>query len=149
MGLGWFERGSFHTCQFVLSDLSAERTVLQAVAEALGLGSTVLTLNGKSFDAPVLETRWALHRLSSPLDALRHVDLLHPARRLWGGDEGRLATLERTVLGLQRVGDVPGAEVPGRYVAFLRSSDARLLAPVLEHNRLDLISLGVLAGLAC
>jgi len=60
-----------------------------------------------------------------------------------------LADLERKVLGLRRVGDVPGAEIPGRYVGYLRGGDARLLEPVLEHNRLDLVSLGLLAGLAC
>ena len=44
---------------------------------------------------------------------------------------------------------LPLTDVPGRYVAFLRSGDPRLLAPIVEHNRLDLVSLGVLAGLAC
>ena len=123
--------------------------MLQAAAEVVGRATTLLTFNGESFDAPVMETRWALHRLPSPLEALRHVDLLHPARRLWRSDEGRLASLERAVLGLRRVDDVPGAEVPGRYVAFLRSGDPRLLAQIIEHNRLDLVSLGVLAGLTC
>ena len=122
VGFGWFEQGAFRTHQFVLSQLSAERRMLQAAAEVVGRATTLLTFNGKSFDAPVMETRWALHRLPSPLEALRHVDLLHPARRLWRSDEGRLASLERAVLGLRRVDDVPGAEVPGRYVAFLRSS---------------------------
>ena len=149
VGFGWFEQGAFRTHQFVLSQLSAERWMLQAVAEVVGRATTLLTFNGKSFDAPVMETRWALHRLPSPLEALRHVDLLHPARRLWRSDEGRLASLERAVLGLRRVDDVPGADVPGRYVAFPRSGDPRLLAPIVEHNRLDLVSLGVLAGLAC
>ena len=149
VGFGWFEQGAFRTHQFVLSQLSAERWMLQAAAEVVGRATTLLTFNGKSFDAPVMETRWALHRLPSPLEALPHVDLLHPARRLWSNDEGRLVSLERAVLGLRRVDDVPGAEVPGRYVAFLRSGDPRLLAPIVEHNRLDLVSLGVLAGVAC
>ena len=111
VGFGWFEQGAFRTHQFVLSQLSAERWMLQAAAEVVGRATTLLTFNGKSFDAPVMETRWALHRLPSPLEALRHVDLLHPARRLWRSDEGRLASLERAVLGLRRVDDVPGADV--------------------------------------
>ena len=149
VGLGWFEQGAFRTHQFVLSQLSAERRMLRAAAEVLGRATTLLTFNGKSFDAPVMETRWALHRLPSPLEALRHVDLLRPSRRLWSGDEGRLVSLERAVLGLRRVDDVSGAEVPGRHVAFLRSGDPRWLAPIVEHNRLYLTSLGALAGLAC
>ena len=149
IGLGWFEAGAFETCQYFVSRLPDERRLLVAVAERLRHAHTIVTFNGKSFDAPVMETRYALHRLPSPLDGVRHVDLLHPGRHLWPGDESRLVSLERTVLGLRRVGDVPGAEIPARYVAYLRGGDARPLAPVLEHNRLDLVSLGVLTGLAC
>ena len=149
VGVGWFEAGAFTTCQYFLSRLPDERRLLRAVAEGLQQAHTIVTFNGKSFDAPVMETRYAFHRLRSPLEGLRHVDLLHPSRHLWAGDESRLVSLERTVLGLRRIGDVPGAEIPGRYVAYLRDGDARRLAPVLEHNRLDLVSLGVLTGLAC
>jgi tetratricopeptide (TPR) repeat protein len=37
-------------------------------------------------------------------------------------------------------------EIPARYFRFLRSGDARPLEPVLEHNRLDLISLAAVAA---
>ena len=39
------------------------------------------------------------------------------------------------------MGDVPGFEIPARYFQFLRTGDPRPLEPVLEHNRLDLVSL--------
>ena len=149
VGLGWFDSGAFRTHQYFLSHLGDESRMLRAVAQELSAADTVVTFNGRSFDAPVTETRFTFHRLTSPLGSLRHVDLLHPGRRLWQAEECRLVRLEREVLGLHRVGDVPGAEIPARYVGFLRGGDARLLAPVFEHNRLDLISLGVLTGLAC
>ena len=149
VGLGWFEGEGFHTCQYFLDNLGDERRMLGAVSETLRRAHTIITFNGRSFDGPVLDTRYAFHRSPSPLTPLRHVDLLHPSRHLWPADDGRLVTLEHTVLGLRRVGDVPGAEIPGRYVGFLRGGDASVLAPVLEHNRLDLVSLGALAGLAC
>src|SRR5262249_61521503 len=84
-----------------------------------------------------------------------------PARRLWKSrdarlDDGgpstslgagcRLGTLERVLCGVTRVGDVPGMEIPARYFRFVRSGDARPLEPVLEHNRLDLISLAALTA---
>ena len=47
---------------------------------------------------------------------------------------------------VNRVGDVPGMDIPGRYFSFLRSGDARPLEPVLEHNRLDLISLAAVTA---
>ena len=149
VGLGWFDRGSFHTWQYVLPGFAAERPVLAAVAALLDAAAVVATFNGKSFDAPILESRWAYHRMPSPMAELPHVDLLHPSRRLWKADHGTLSSLERAVVGLQRHSDVPGAEIPGRYVAYLRGGDAGLLEPILEHNRLDLVSLGALTGLAC
>ena len=109
----------------------------------------IVTFNGKSFDVPILESRFAYHRMPSPLDRLWHVDLLHPSRRLWQGVDGTLGGLERDIVGLRRDGDVPGAEIPGRYVAYLRGAAASLLEPVMEHNRLDLVSLGALTGWAC
>jgi tetratricopeptide (TPR) repeat protein len=46
------------------------------------------------------------------------------------------------------VGDVPGFEIPGRFFQFLRSGDARPLEPVLEHNRIDLVSLAAVTARA-
>ena len=41
---------------------------------------------------------------------------------------------------------MPGFEIPARYFQFVRSGDARPLAAVLEHNRLDLLSLAGLTA---
>ena len=136
-----------------------ERRLLAEV-EALVRGSAALvSYNGKSFDVPVLETRYQFNRLAPPFDGISHVDMLHPARRFWRGvgaspgawpetDSCRLSVLERTLFGVRRIGDVPGHEIPGRYFAFMRSGDASPLEPVLEHNRLDLISLAALTARA-
>src|SRR5204863_3811195 len=95
-------------------------------------------------------------RMPLPLESVRHFDMLHPARRLWrardgtvadGGEGGcRLGTLERVLCGVTRVGDIPGMDIPARYFRFLRSGDALPLEPVLEHNRLDLISLAAVCA---
>jgi hypothetical protein len=41
---------------------------------------------------------------------------------------------------------VPGFEIPSRYFQFLRTGDSRPLAPVFEHNRLDLLTLAALTS---
>jgi uncharacterized protein YprB with RNaseH-like and TPR domain len=150
VGCGWFdERRSFVTVQHLLLDFPSERMMLAAVAADLARAGAIVSFNGKSFDAPVLETRYLFHRLESPCAAIPHVDVLHPARRFWGQDGDSscsLVALERQVLGARRQGDVPGFEIPGRYFQFIRSGDPRPLAAVLEHNRLDLVSLAGLAG---
>ncbi len=57
-----------------------------------------------------------------------------------------LTAIERDILGLHRQDDVPGWEIPARYFGYTRTGDARGLAAVLEHNRLDLVSLGAVAA---
>ena len=149
VGFGRFDGGRFHVWQLVLPSFAGERRLLAAVAAAVSSAHTLVTFNGKSFDVPFMEMRWLFHRLETPFARLRHLDLLHPARRLWGPDTGGLGGLERHVLGVERRDDVPGFEIPSRYFDFLRSGDPAPLRGVLAHNRLDLASLAVLTGLAC
>ena len=49
---------------------------------------------------------------------------------------------------MHRVGDVPGYEIPSRFFRFVRDGDARPLEAVLEHNRLDLLSLAAVLARA-
>src|SRR5215831_17321695 len=170
VGCGWFDMGAFQVRQFLLTSYASERALLAAVADCVADVTLLVTYNGKTFDLPVMETRWLFHRIPPPVESVRHFDMLHPARRLWrhrsdaggmdqaatrlrngapNGDDGgccRLGTLERVLCGVTRVGDVPGMEIPARYFRFLRSGDARPLEPVLDHNRLDLISLAAVAA---
>jgi uncharacterized protein YprB with RNaseH-like and TPR domain len=157
VGCGRFaDGGAFLTRQYVLAAFGDERSMLETVARELARAEALVSFNGKSFDAPLLETRYLFHRLDWTAARLPHIDVLHPARRFWGatprerGDDDNascsLAALEHQVLGMRRVDDVRGFEIPGRYFQFVRSGDARPLAPVLEHNRLDLLSLAGLTA---
>jgi uncharacterized protein YprB with RNaseH-like and TPR domain len=151
VGCGWWDGSCFRVRQFFLSAFGAERVLLDAVTELAGTAGAVVTYNGKTFDLPLIETRYLLHRMTTPFAGMPHVDMLHPARRLWRSDEQegcRLMELETTLLGHEREGDVPGFEIPARYFNFVRSGDARPLEPVLEHNRLDLLSLALVTARA-
>ena len=149
VGCGTFEEGAFHTRQFFLATYAAERPLLGAVARYLANAGLLVSFNGRSFDAPVLETRYLFHRLTVPFSGVAHLDMLHASRRLWGGDEGcSLKALEQTLSGVVRHGDIPSSDIPARYVQYVRTGDARPLGPVFEHNRLDLLSLAVLTSLA-
>ena len=150
VGCGWFdEEGGFVTEQHLMIDFADERSMLGVVAEDLGRAGTLMSFNGKSFDAPMLETRYLFHRLESPCANRPHVDLVHPARRFWGseGEAGcSLGALEAQFLAVQRTGDVAGFEIPARYFRFIRTGDATSLVEVLHHNRLDLLSLAGLTA---
>jgi hypothetical protein len=148
VGFGSFDvDGSFTIRQYVMTHAGDERAMLQAVAAQLRASGALVSFNGKSFDAPLLETRFLFHRLTWPGAAIPHVDVLHPARRFWrsrvesDGLSCSLPALEQHVLDAARCGDVPGLEAPARYFEFIRSGDARPLAGVLDHNRFDLVSL--------
>lgn len=147
VGLGYFEGTRFVVRQFFLEDYDAEEAALHALAEALQPLRGVVTFNGKAFDLPLLETRFAMARRPFPLRGALHLDLLFPARRLWRErlESCALSSLEAEILGVEREGDVPGWVIPGLYFDYLRSRDARPLAPVFEHNRRDLLSLAALA----
>jgi hypothetical protein len=157
VGCGYFDLGAFQVRQFLLTSYRAERALLAAVSDFFDGADLLVTYNGKTFDLPVMETRWLFHRMELPLDGVPHFDTLHAARRLWkprtdaeadpnGGC--RLTTLERTLFDVRRVGDVPGFEIPSRFFRFLRTGDPRPLEPVLEHNRLDLVSLAAVTARA-
>jgi uncharacterized protein YprB with RNaseH-like and TPR domain len=159
VGCGWFDDdGSFVTRQFLLTRFQDERPLLERVAAELGIAGALVSFNGKSFDAPLLETRFLFHRLEWVGARLPHMDVLHPARRFWkapvtvaqpfrAASEGcSLQTLERQIIGARRVGDVPGFQIPGRYFQFVRSGDAAPLRTILEHNRLDLLTLAALTA---
>lgn len=175
VGCGFFEGEAFRTRQLFLTGYGAERAVLLALSALLSQSGVLVTFNGKSFDVPVIETRYLFHRMALPDSARVHLDMLHPARQLWrrrrdpgapvrrdaiarmrwnaapradGFDDDRctLGALERSVLGFRRHGDVPGSEIPSRYFHYVRTGDAGPLEPVFEHNRLDLVSLAALTA---
>ena len=153
VGCGRFsDDASFVTRQFLLTRIADEQTLLATVRAELAGAGAIVTFNGKSFDAPLLETRYLFHRLEWIGDGVPHVDVLHPARRFWGGSatgpgpECSLTALERRLLGAKRTGDVPGFEVPSRYFQFVRTGDAHPLAAVLDHNRQDLLTLASLTA---
>jgi hypothetical protein len=150
VGVGVHEGDAFVVDQVVLPGPEHERGYLAALQERLAGAAAVVSYNGASFDLPLLRTRFALHGLDDPLTGVPHLDLLPLARRLWRErlPDCRLGTIEEHVLGARRSGrDVPGAEVPARYRAFLRSRDALPLRGVMEHNRDDVVALSALRSL--
>jgi hypothetical protein len=141
IGLVLLDRWPLVVRQFLARDYPEEDAILRALAELAAQRSTWVTFNGKSFDEPMLRDRATLYRIPLPPPQL-HVDLLHAARRAWRGElpDFRLATLEQRILGRQRVGDVPSCDVPDLFHYFIRTGNAAPLRPVLEHNRIDLLS---------
>lgn len=147
VGTAWFEEGRLRLEQLIMRDPCEEAAMLARVRERLAGCGGLVTFNGKTFDMQLLATRFVMKRLRVDLESIPHVDLLHPARRLWSGrlPDCRLETLEEHVLGRRRRGDVPGHLIPQLYFRYLRSGEERLLARVARHNEADLAALAELA----
>ncbi len=147
VGLAWFEDGALRIEQLLLQSLSQETPVLYRIADRLAWASVVVSYNGKSFDLPLLRTRFILNRVAMP-QVEAHLDLLHMARRVLKPrlDDVRLTQVERQLLGFYREGDVDGSEIPEIYLRFLRGADPAILAPIIEHNANDVIALAAILG---
>jgi uncharacterized protein len=158
IGLAWFEGGSVEGAggtvpalvveQLLVRRLGEEGPVLARVADRLAAASMLVTFNGKSFDMPVLRTRFVMARQPSPPEP-PHFDLVHVARRLHKarGVGASLGAVEREVLGFVRENDVPSGEVSACYFHFLRTGDPRALIGVVDHNAWDVVSMAALVGL--
>ncbi|MBR2286714.1 MAG: ribonuclease H-like domain-containing protein [Clostridia bacterium] len=151
IGLGRLTHEGFAVTQYVMRDYPEERFMLEKVAAALSDSDVICTFNGKTFDLPLLRTRFIMNRLSpDPLDK-PHIDLLPIARRLYKLrlQQCRLSRIEADVLGIPREGDLPGSEAPERFFSFLKTGEFALLDEVLNHNEQDVASMLVLLSHIC
>lgn len=150
VGLGFVEGSLFVVEQLFARDFDEEPALLWALAERLGRFDGLVTYNGRAFDIPLLEARFAVNRRFDPPIPRLHLDMLHLARKLWRARRVGcgLGNLESDVLNIERDLDVPGALIPGIYFAALRSGDARPLCPVFAHNVHDILSLAGLTAVA-
>jgi uncharacterized protein YprB with RNaseH-like and TPR domain len=149
VGLGWWDEQGYVLEQLLVRALGEEAPMLARVSERLAGASMIVTFNGKSFDMPLLRTRFVMARMEPPATP-PHLDLLHVARRVHRERSGlgcRLVTIERDVLGFVRHDDVESGDVSACYLHFLRTGDARALLGVIEHNAWDVVAMAALVGL--
>ncbi len=147
VGIARFDDEGLKLTQFLVEDPSEEPAMLLEFANQTVDIDAVVTFNGKSFDMPLLKSRFVINRLPIPFSEWGHLDLLHLSRRIW---RQRLASrslkdLEIEILHIPRSDDeVPGWMIPEIYFNFLRTGDASSIANVVYHNAMDIVSLAAL-----
>jgi uncharacterized protein YprB with RNaseH-like and TPR domain len=153
IGLAWWDGGGLQVEQFFMRDFAEEHSLLQELTQRVAERPVLVTFNGKSFDWPLLESRFTMTRSIAVPKLAAHLDLLHPARALWKLRLGsvRLVELERQILDAPRLGwhrenDVSSALIPQFYFDYLRGGPAEPLAGVARHNQMDLRGLAALFG---
>ncbi|MGB6371070.1 MAG: ribonuclease H-like domain-containing protein [Atribacterota bacterium] len=151
VGVGYFEGDQFCVRQYFMRDYNEERALLSALNDLLANFKAVVTYNGKTFDLPLMESRYIMSGMKMSLKDPYHFDLLYPARRLWKRrlESCSLSTVEREILKVIRDDDVPGYLIPEIYFRYLRTKDARAIKQVFEHNLQDILSLVALVSRMC
>jgi uncharacterized protein YprB with RNaseH-like and TPR domain len=142
IGVARLREGELRLTQLFARTYAEEAGLLEQFGAMLPEVGLLVSFNGKAFDWPFVRDRMIYHRIGCRPE-FAHLDLLHPSRRRWRErlPDCKLQTLERYLSGRWRSGDIPGAEIPQRYHDFVREQDARLIAPIFHHTRLDLITM--------
>ena len=143
LGIAYFAEGELVLRQHLLHDISHERAFVETIQAEIEHFRACASYNGKTFDLPLLRTRWVMTLRSEITVDESHLDLLHPARRLWRDRYGStgLKQLEESLFDEGRINDIPGSLIPDAYFHYLRKHDPKIIAPVLEHNAKDILSL--------
>ena len=148
VALGFYEDASFVVEQYLMEDYDQESDLLDRLLARVEDFDCLVTYNGKSFDVPLLEVRCVMNRLNSRLRKMTQLDLLHSARRLYKMRVAScsLGNMERTILEHERQGDIPSAEIPECFFAYVKDRDPARMNIVLDHNRQDVLSMPVMMG---
>jgi uncharacterized protein len=143
IGVGRITPEGFRVRQFFMREFGEEASLLSGLTKHLEQFEVLITYNGRTYDQPLLETRYRMARARPPFSRLAHLDLLFGTRRLWNlrFDSCRLVELENRILGVEREGDLPGEMIPYVYFEYQRRGEIDRLQPIFHHNQLDILTL--------
>lgn len=143
VGIGYFEADGFVVRQLFMRDYDEEPAMLNYLDNELADRKGLITFNGKAFDWNLLTSRFIFNRIKCRQRDPVHLDLLHISRAIWKRklESCRLISLEENLLDFERADDIPGYLIPSAYFKYVNDRDASEMKRVLEHNRLDIISM--------
>lgn len=147
IGLGRYANNTFRLTQLFMQNPSSESAQLYFLEEYLASCKSIVSYNGKSFDIPLLTTRYLYNQFPVPFNDLVHIDLLHISRKLWRNrvQTCALGNIEDSILGFERTSDdIPGWQIPQIYNDYLITHDPTEIQRVIYHNAMDIVSLAAL-----
>ena len=128
--------------QYFARGYEEEVSILSAVSERLKDVELLVTFNGKTFDMPFIANRATACGIKMH-HANTHLDMLNESRRHYKGTvpNCRLQTLERHVCGRCREDDIPSAQIPAAYNAFVRTGKTDKIESIILHNLIDIFTM--------
>lgn len=148
IGMASLSQERIEVKQYLSTDLKDEKAILDGFLSDLQDDTIFVSFNGRSFDLPFIRGRARYHGINVDFNR-HHLDLLHFSRRTWGDElpNCRLQTLEKHLLGMKRHEDVPSSMVPAFYKKYIQTGNIGPLVPIIEHNKLDVITLAKILSL--
>jgi len=148
VGFGFFKHNRFLIRQYFLTDPAGEAELVNILTEEIRKFGLLVSFNGKSYDIPLLTSRFVFHGSGFHLRETDHLDLLPISRRIWRATLPgcSLQQLEQSVVQTGRAveSDIPSHLIPGMYFDFLRTANAAPMLNIFYHNRIDIISMVLL-----
>jgi len=143
VGVGFFSGDYFKVRQYFMRDYDEEPAMLAELDKLFRQYKGFVSFNGKAFDINLLNDRFISNRMRPSFAQMPNIDLLFPSRKVWGLklESCSLSSLEENILGEPRYNDIPGALIPSVYFQYLEDRDAGEMVRVIEHNRLDIMSM--------
>lgn len=135
--------GHFTLRQFFMNDFDEEHAMLTDISNFAKQFDLLVTYNGKSYDIPLLNSRFIFNGIPTPFSEINHLDILHSVRRLWNHrlPDCSLLSAEKYIVRKTREGDIPGFMIPYIFFEYLKSKDKEPLKPVFYHNREDILTM--------
>ncbi len=158
LGIGFFKNQKYEVHLFFARNLEEEIAICEHFKnKILPNFKCFVSYNGKSFDIPVLSSRFLYYFDENPMISERdipymisnskyhHIDLYHICRRRIRGIINRytLTNIEEQLLNLKRENELPGSMVPLCYKKYLKKPERYigLVKECIEHNYYDVYSM--------
>ncbi|KAA3617440.1 MAG: hypothetical protein D8M58_02305 [Calditrichaeota bacterium] len=143
IGFAYWQNEEIITDQYFLPDFGREYEIFNVLQDWLSGFEYLVSYNGKSYDMPLLSSRFILNRLKPGFKNRKHIDLIHMCRRIWKESlpSCDLKSIEQHLLNVHRTGDIPGAFIPQAYFNFINTGAIHDVLRMIEHNLQDILSL--------
>ncbi len=146
LGMGYVKDNYFVVEQLLARSQTEEAALLWEFFQRVGQRKALVSFNGIAFDQNLVNQRSVYNFIDLQLD-MPHFDVLFFARRIWPDvSNHKLKTLEKEILDIDRVDDVPSDLVPMFYAKYEQTGNIGPLTPIVYHNQQDIITTARLLG---
>lgn len=144
IGVAYFKGEQLQTELILCHQPAQEEPALEYLISIWKDFQYICTFNGKSFDIPLIKSRFNLFKKRFPNNFLEHFDLYHIIRKTSPHFTNRLIACEKNILGHERKDDLSGSYSGQAYYEYLKYQDDTLLKQIILHNKADVHTLALL-----